>query len=91
MGLRFISFLILLFHKGVRRELNGSYPRIYFFFIRVSGKNPGYSLYFSVLLSKPCTMHRTTPPFYNLEFEILYLIDFFLVPLIDIDTNTLLG
>ena len=62
----------------------------YIFFIRVSGRNPGYSLYFSVLLSKPCTMHRTTQPFSNLEFEILYLIDF-LVPLIDIDTNTLLG
>jgi hypothetical protein len=36
-------------------------------------------------------MHRTTPPlFSNLEFEILYLI-YFLVPLIDIDTSTLLG
>ena len=35
-------------------------------------------------------MRRTTLPFSNFEFEILYLIDF-LVPLIDIDTNTLLG
>ena len=35
-------------------------------------------------------MRRTTLPFSNLEFEIPYLIDF-LVPLIDIDTNPLLG
>jgi hypothetical protein len=35
MGLRFISFLILFFHKGVRRELNESYAIHDFFFIRV--------------------------------------------------------
>ena len=53
MGLRFISFLILLFDKGVRRELNGSYPRIdFFFFIRVSAKNPSYSLYFISIIKK---------------------------------------